>query len=405
MAYKSVRDVFDAFANLTIDKNFLTKLTFHVYSFINKNETHTAHFGGNLVGVRPVRYIPADARAWLEEIMGIDEITNCQRELVNLKEINKNFRVSSDIVNLSFIYLLHRIYQSKLDSKLKDQAYVETIVMNLAKHMCSLLSHRFKFPSDEVIAQQLYESLDNKSLLKRNGNWLNMMRSIALTMLDPQEGIHTRRGVWQKMEDDKSIVYMVNDIQDRLAGQINLLTEKYHDIKNNSDRLVLNSSVKNIEGEKVLAEYINRERTLVKDLLNIAKDPRDFIREELLEATVEIISTAEETHLRKVLEYMSDNAGSQEYVQEAIRKVVVFVISEARQGRLDLNNAPEIIGRLRNIFRANRIKKREAIELKELYTDLVEESIPTARESIKTACRIAAMIYVAIRMLTIKSYR
>ncbi|CAH0448006.1 hypothetical protein SM033_00182 [Vibrio phage vB_VpaM_sm033] len=405
MAYKSVRDVFDAYTKLNVDKNFLTKLQFYVYGFINKNDVHTAHFGGNLVGVRPVRYIPADARAWLEDVMNIEEIRECQQELVNLPDINKDFRVSSDIVNLSFVYLLYRINQAKLDQRIKDEALVMTLVMNIAKHMCSLLSHRFKFPSDEIIAQQLYESLDNKSLLKRHGNWLNMIRAISLTMLDPKEGIHTRRRVWQDMKDDKQVVYMVNDIQDRLAGQINLLTEKYHDIKNNSDRLVLNSALTNIEGEKVLAEYVNRERALVKEMLVMARDPRNFIRPEIIDITVDVISTAEETHLRKVLEYMTDNVGSQEYIQESIRKVVVFVISEARQGRLDLNNAPEIISRLRNIFRANRIKKKDALDLKEHYTELVEESIPTARESIKTACRIAAMIYVAIRMLTLNAYR
>lgn len=405
MAFKLIKDVFDEYTDITVDKNLLTKLTFYVYGFINKNETHSAHFGGNLVGVRPVRYIDADARAWLEDIMGISEIRECQQMLLKTPEINPQFRVSSDIVNQSFIYLMHRVHNSGLPVQSRDHALQEIIVMNLSKHMCSLLSHRFKFPSDEIIAQQLFESLDNRSHLKRYGSWLEMLKHTALEMLDPKKGIHTRRGTWQTMKDDKAIIYMVNDIQDRLAGQINLLTEKYHEIKNNSDRVLLNSSINNIDGEKVLAEYIKKERALVREMLEIVKDPRDFIRDELVDATLAIVSTAEETHFRKVLNYVADNNKSDARIEEAITKVCLFVLQEARQGRLNLSQPSEIIGRLNNTFRSSRVKKKDALELKEIYRDLAEQAIPNARDPIKVASAIATLIYMGIRMLTIQTYR
>ncbi|QNI21003.1 hypothetical protein [Vibrio phage vB_pir03] len=404
MAYPSIRAVFDEFSNLTVDKNFIQKLTFYVYGFINKNETHTAHFGSNLVGVRPVRYVDADAIRWLEDILGIDEKRDCQQALFTVEHVEKNHRVRSDIVNLSFIYIMHRIAISKLDQKTKDEALILTIIMNLSKHMCSLLSHRFKFPSDEIIAQQLYESLDNKSHLKRYGSWFNMMRNTALEMLEPK-GIHTARKTWQTMARDKDVLYMCGDIQDRLAGQINLLTEKYHEIKNNSDRLTLNSPINSIEGEAVLAEFISKERHLVKDMLEIAKDPRDFIRDELVDATLEIISTAEETHFRRTLNYLADNVSSVPAYQETVSKLVVFILTEARQGRINLNQASEIIGRLRSTMRSSRVKKKDALELKEIFRTLVEDAIPTARDPIKVATQIAVMIYIALRMLTINRYR
>lgn len=405
MAFKLIKDVFDKYTNITVDKTLTTKLTFHVYSFVNKNETHSAHFGGNLVGVRPVRYIDADARSWLEDIMGIEEIRECQQELLKTPEVNPKFRISSDIVNLSFIYLMHRIGNSSLPKDSKDYALQEVIVMNLSKHMCSLLSHRFKFPSDEIIAQQLFESLDNRSHLKRYGSWLEMLKQTALEMLDPQKGIHTRRGVWQKMDNDKSVIYMTNDIQDRLAGQINLLTEKYHEIKNNSDRVLLNSSINTIDGEKVLAEYVKRERQLVTDMLEIVKDPRDFIRDELVEATLAIVSTAEETHFRRTLNFVTDNATSDARIPEAVSKVCLFVLQEARQGRLNLSQPSEIIGRLSNTFRSSRVKKKDALELKEIYREIAEEAIPNARDPIKVASAISTLIYMGIRMLTITRYR
>jgi hypothetical protein len=406
MAFKTLKELFDSYSNIKVDKAFVTKVVGYVQGFINKNDVHTQHFGSGLVGVLPVRYVDADARYWLEDVLGIDDVRDAQDDIWKIDGIDRKWRVASDIVNLSFGYVLHRIGTEKgLDEKYRQFGMQETLVMCMAKHMCSLLTHRFKFPADELIAQQLYESLDNKSHLKRYGTWLNMIRAHSEEFLDPKTGIHTQRGVWKNFTNTKQIIYMTGDIQDRLAGQINLLTEKFHEIKDSNDRILVKASINNIDGEDMLAEYVSREKQLLRDMEIIAQDPRDFIKQELIDAVVEVFNTADERFVRKALEYYIDNFRADERYPQAMRSVVIYVMTEAKQGRLSLSNLPAVIKRLASILRASRTKKQDALRIKEDFRIITEEAIPTARDAIKTSTQISLIAYIALRMLTIPRYR
>lgn len=404
MSALSVKDVFDKYTNFKTDKKFAHAMIGYVQYFISKNDTHVEFFGNALVGVKPVRYVPSDAVRWLEDILGIEDINDCQSELFEVKGINRDWKVSSDIVNLSFIYVVHRLYHSKdLRDGDKFLAMQECLVMNMAKHLCSLMAHRFKFPADPIVAQQLYESLDLKSHLKLYGSFLAMLRGHAVEFLDPKEGIHYNR--YRKFDDTEEIIYVVSDIQRRLAVQMNLLTEKYHEVKDSQQRILVKSSVAEMDGEKVLREYANKQTQLVRDMREIVLDPRDFIRDEIIDHVTEIIQTCDERYLKESLNFIADNYRSDELYEDAIRTLVVYIITEAKQGQLSLSNLPEVIGRLRSIIRSSRTKKKQALKIKQQFADIVEESIPRARPAIKTSTQISLIIYIAIRMLTIHKYR
>lgn len=404
MSFKTIFDVFEYHSTVKADKNLVKRITNITYRFINKNDTHTQFFGSALVGVRPVRYIPSDALQWLEEVCEIEDPKECQEDLFSVPGVERNFIVASDVVNLSFIYILKKLEDSKISKQDKELAKQTVLLMCFSKHVCGLLTHRFKFPSDELLAQQLYESLDKRSLLKRTGNWLAMLQYLAVTTLDPKEGIHTRRKTWQKMTDTGSVIYMCGDLQDRLRSQINILTSHYHDLKNSSDRLLTRSSVNEIDGEEFAAEYISKERTLVRDMQRIAIDPRAFIKDELVENVLDIIQTADIKYFSETLDFFVDNYRSDDLYERALNSVVLYVMKEAREGKLNLGDIPAVIGRLKSIFRASRTKKQEALDIKANFRELSEKAIPKANDNMKTATSIALIIYIALRMLTIKRY-
>lgn len=403
MKRKTLKEVFDEHTDMTVDKRFAKALIQQVIGFLNKNDTHTQFFGGNLLGVYPIRYTPRETNAWLEELLGIEEIKDCQSDIYEVEGITKEFFISSNVMNLSFVYVLNRLFHSDLDKMDKELAIQYTLIYVQAKHLSGLQVERFKYPADPFIAMALYESLDKRTDLKMAGSWLQLLTDRAETISDEKKGIHYHTFV--DMDDVDDIVYMTNDLNGRLADMLNTMTEKFHLIKDSQARILSSSNMTTMEGETVLKEYQNSTQRLLRDMAAITIDRNDFIRDELLDFTTEVITTCEERYLKEVLTHYSDNFKSIEKYREALDTIIVYVINLARTKKISLSNVPELITVLRSLFRASRTKKEEILKIKELLHDVVSDGIPKARDSVVVATQIGLFIYVVLRMLSISHYR
>lgn len=407
MAFSTIKEVFEHHVTRKIDKRFAMDLIAQYQRFISKNETHALFFGSPYIGVYPIRYTTADAIGFLEDVLGIEDTRECQTDLYALDEINPDFFVSSDVVNLAFIYAAHTVLnETSIDERLREQAAIHTVAMGIGKHLCSQLTRRFHFSADMQIAAMLYESLDNKTDLKVYGTWNNLLLARGEQAIDPKRGLHMKRGGLKDMSPDKEVVYMANDIQDRIVGVLNIMTEKFHEIKDSQGRILSQSTMTSIEGEKVLREYVRKESKLVEDMNDLARDPRNLIRDEVIDATAAVMTTTAEESLRDVLKYFSDNYNAPRSIHPKMTEsLVLYVMQEAKHSRLDLNDLYAVTQRVSSIFRSSRTKKGEVLEIKKYALEISKEAIPRARESIQISTAIGLAIYLTIRMLSIPKYR
>lgn len=404
MVFKNIKEVFDYHVTAKADKAFATKLIIFYQSFISRSDSHSLFFSSPYVGVYPVRFMTSDAMHLLEEILQIDDPRQCQEDIYGLDEFDRSWHVAPDVTNQAFLYAVHMLMNAPIDRKLAEQAMVHTIAMAIAKHLCSQITRRFKFNADIQIAAMLYETLDNKTDLKRLGTWNNLLLDRGEQFIDPKRGIHEK--YIRAYQPDKRVIYAANDIQDRIVDVLNLLTEKFHDIKDSQGRVLSTTAITTIDGEQVLRDYSRRETKLVRDMMDIIRDPRDFIRQEVLDFTLDVMSTAKENVLRENLNYLSDNLFAKDAPYEKmITNLILFVMQEARQSQLDLDNMVMVIKRINSIFRSSQTKKREVIELKNQFNELTNEANPRARDSIKVSTSIATVIYIVVRMLSINYYK
>ena len=98
-------------SGLKIDNHLITNLRKISTGFVNKNKQHLEFFGGNLTGVQVVRFLPADKDKWFNSILECDE-EYLRERLHALPTINPDFVVSSDPMNLSVVWIVHKIIRN-----------------------------------------------------------------------------------------------------------------------------------------------------------------------------------------------------------------------------------------------------------------------------------------------------
>lgn len=247
----SHRRLFESYCeHLAIDTKLAKRLAQYQAGFRTRNEDHIRFFGGKLLGVEVVRFLPRDRDAWFEEILQADdsELTGVVHDLPS---IDPSFYVSSDAMNLSCAWLLHRLQNSHLSAKEKTEAMVNVGLILSYKYLTSLLSNYFKYPADRATAEAAYASLSNKFLIKKYGSWYALLRAFAEHLIDP-------KGLWWdvivKMHDDKRVVDMVNDIQGRIRSIVKNIYAEFMLVHKQGIRITSTSAVVTFDKDEILRD-------------------------------------------------------------------------------------------------------------------------------------------------------
>lgn len=400
MAREDLKSVFDEFTNIKVDKAFLKSVYGYVQGFINKNDEHTEFFGGNLIGVHRATYIASvDGARWLQEVCGIDEIEDCKEAIDSLEEINPQWIVSSDIVNLSFLYVAHRIYTSDLPSKDKDMGVVYTIIMANAKHLTGGLRRRFPWAANPAIAMAVFESLDYRSDLKKYGSWFALLQNRGEQAIGPK---YLHKKVMERFAKTYDVMKWANDIQDRLSDVLTALTARFHEVKDSNARIASGSRMAEYEGVKEIKSYRNVQKDMILGIQRIAVDKNDFIKPELMEDTLDVVNTADPRYLRETLEYINEQYTLDTRYGDMMQDIVIYMFAQAKDSKVDLGNVPELVGKMRSIYRSSRTQRKDVLQIKTQMNDIVESAIPNVRPSVQVATKVAVFIYLVLRIITIK---
>lgn len=398
---ESVRSIFYDNVETDIDKAFVERVISFYLKFISKNDAHLTFFGGVHLGSEKVRYIPSDTAEWLEEVLRIDDISDAQKALHELKEINPQFHVSGSLVNHSFAWAAHAIYNSNVDKKLKEQGMKAALNMAQIKFLTGGIVKRFPHPTDPIVAMSLYESLDMKSDLKREGSWLEVINKKSETYLE-RNGAHWK--TISEMKDDRRCVLLINELAKRIEDMLTVLTRKFYIVKDANDRLASSSRLGTLDGETVIKDYMNRPRKLVEDMERISRDEHAFVKDDLIEDVMALVSTCSRGHLTKSVSYFSENFLAGKLHRETQRTLLIYMMDISRTGRIPVSNIPMLISHIRNIFRSSSTRRREVIEIKENIAAITVKALPDVRKNAVTACQIGLVLYIAARALAMSKY-
>lgn len=412
---KSIRTVFDEHCKyLIVDRALLTKVKRYDHNFVNKNQDHALFFGGVLMGVHPVRYLPDDQLRWFHDILGIDEIS-LERDIHALPTVNTSWNVSSNVTNLSFLYLMHRFLTSKdLTSAQQEEGAIHVAKIMNYKFFTSTLTGWFTYNANPAVAQTTYSLLTRKFGLKLAGSWGKLIEKRA-TDIVKKGGLH--RKTLERFEPDKKIIDMANDTWGRVKSILKYIRNVFTTAQNLPDYQVqTTSNTIDLEGETRIRDNVKLMGQYQTYIQGLVGDRRSFLKAELVNAVGVAIPSVSRTQLENTLQYMSKNASvkADKDVQAFIRQVVEHGVNYIDQNpglmgkRTDL---AKLLRRVKGQYTVAKNPSPKILEIRRLGERIAKRGAFTTRGSasrnpqVLAAIRTAIAMYVLLRTLTMKHYQ
>lgn len=410
---KSVKSLFEEYCgHLVVDQKFIHKLQSYRQTFANKNEDHVAFFGGHLMGVQEVKFLPSDKAEWFNNLLDVDEIS-LQDELLTLKTLvpdpTKVRFVSTDVMNLSCLWLIHKIYASGLPEKTRHQGMIDCMLVLEYKFITSILAYWFPHRADEAVAVATYARLTKKFKLKEVGSWGALLLYLAEHMLSDKSP-HFKNNTFQKFDDDFTIIYMVNDIQGRIKDYLKNIRDEFEIVRRDPTALIrTNSNTVTIDGEVLVKNKRNVYSTYRRYINDVMADKNSFIIKELSEIVVSTMPKLPYRNMVDTLEYMTRNSGLKGDKNVAILTDLVLehlfeFISSNRQ-TVNTRDLATLLTKLKNLYTASRAANPLLLEIRNVGEKVVLKAVKTKNPSLVASIRTGVLLYVVLRTITMNHYR
>ena len=103
---QSLAEVFDRhFAKVKFDNKYAVSFYKYHISMSTSSAEHIQFFGGNLLGVQTLRYLPRDVKRFFDTVVGVD-YDDLEYDIRQLKTIYHENSISGDIMNLTIFYII-----------------------------------------------------------------------------------------------------------------------------------------------------------------------------------------------------------------------------------------------------------------------------------------------------------
>jgi hypothetical protein len=404
----SIREVMEEeCSHLKIDKKFLKEAIACEQAFVRKKPEHIEFFGGTLTGVQVVRFTDQEFnRFWCDVICNDENLL--KHRLHQLATINTDFKVSSDVFNISSVWLLHAIENSPyLDKNGKKEAQLRVAMFMFYRFLTSILYNFFKYPAKKETAEVTFAQLSNRFILKTEGSWGAAIQYRASELIAETS---IWRDVIDDMDDDIRVVKMINDCQGRIKSMVINIYSVFIQVHNQGKRIGSSSSMVEIDGETLLrdrADTLNKYSRYIKDTI---PSWNSFYKGELVEVILSVVPTAPEHVFEEFLKWFSGNylhikGGRADQVISDIMDHAFIYLGENSQLLRKKEDIGTILSKMRGTYTASRGSDDLLMRIKESVEDLVKLGGRTKNPSVIAAIRTAFCLYVVIRAFTMKHYQ
>ena len=405
----AVKDIFDNLVeDLNITPRWVSTLRRFVYGFITKDNDHTEFFGTPYLGTHRIVFKTADRVNFFTDIIDVDEV-KLRDELIKTKWVNKDFKVSSDAFNLSIVYLMHRVSISDLSKQMKDEALVNLVCLFHYRILTSIMNHYFGYLVKPSVAQTAYNKLSMKYDIKRYGSWNELFKARAEFIINPKTGIHFE--TFTKMNNDKKIVYMVNDMESRLKGVVNDYTKVLYEVKDSVDLVTTDSGVDMMDGElniKDVQKEVPKYRNYISGVIS---DGSSFYKQELIGFAAKAIDDG------KGSAKFQDNLGGvvQDFpaqynhikgdkYKDFVDDVVTHLFEYLASNSIRHNDLTSVIYKIRGAYTSNKSNNALLHKLRKEGDEIIKAMTGIRTPIVITQLRTALMIYIVLRTLTMSYY-
>lgn len=391
--------------NLIASKELADKLLEFQIKFITKNKDHIEFFGGNLTGVQVVRFTPSDMDKFFSDVLEIDDI-DVKEGLHQLPCIHQDRLVTSDTFNNTCMYVIHLFLSSNLPEKIVNQGALATGLILFYRYLTSLMSNGFQFPASQEYATATYAALSNKFILKQLGSWNAVLEVRTLDLIAPGK-IHYE--TLKSYQDDKKILYAISDSQGRIRDIFKNIYAKYIEIYKNGRKVKTTSNNFEFEGEKFLKDKTKNLTVYVNYINSIVEDKQSFIKQEIVDVTVDLVQTASPNLVIESLEWISNNVkySTQKEIREFLELTLVHCFNYIKNNKTVVSRTHDLISlviKLKGVYMSSRSTEEDLIRLRNIGEKLIRKATEKKNSSLLSSVRTCVLLYIVIRALSMNYY-
>lgn len=408
-AGENVRSVFDdECSHLVLDAKFVKRLSEYRIGFTTKNDDHIAFFGGNLLGVHVVRFMPADRDAWFDNILEANDAV-LEERLHALPDIDPMYKkIASDVMNLSCAWLMNALYRStRLTDRQKHDAMIDVALVMQYKFLTSMMYHFFPYPADPITAAATYSQLSYKFAIKVHGTWNKVLEARAEEII-ARHSIHYKTVT--EMNSDIGVIYLINDSYGRLKDMVKNIVSVFMIVhKQGANLTTTSSSAIDHDGEAILRDRTKSQLAYNRYLHSIITDKASFIRTELVSVIENLMHTMPPRMLLESLTYMSNNyqrPGASE-IEEVVTETIIHAfdyIAANRSVIRNTNDLPTILSKLRGSYMSSRSSDTVLMNLRDKTEKIVRAATGSRHPAMVSATRTGILLYLVARGFTMKHY-
>ena len=402
---ENIKSIFDRHGkHIKFDKQLLKQIKDYGNGFVNASEDNIHFFGGNAIGVYPVRFKPADRHSFLTDILGLEE-SDIRNEVKNLPTVNEDWVRGTDVMNLSCLWLAHRFKTSGMAARDAEEGLYQSILILNFKLITSLMNHFFPHPVSPELSQMIYDELSMKYTLRREGSWMGLMNERTEDIISPR-GIHA--DTLTKFNDDGDIQYMITDIQGRLRSIIKNLWVVLDDIRKREMKRHKQSYFSELEGEMVIKDMSKRYagyRTYIETIVSSTEN--EFIKPDLITVVSEMIPTMPKHLLALGLvefhkQYGRKNKQAIDWLALIVTHCFEQVVSDPKVAK-KVTNLPDLLTYMRSLYMASK-SKGDVETMRVNGGKFIKKHMKISNESTVAPVRTGMMLYILLRMFTKDHY-
>ena len=412
MAYQNLKEIFDEYVNVSIDKKFLERITKWRNKFYSKNSEHVGFFSSASFGLYIPKWTSEEDDEWLTEIIGIDE-EEIADYVYELPSINKDFQVSSNILSISFIYLMHKATVNKSLSTVDNDKVRKTLMEVLvARYMTSIMyKYFYRGKTSPEVSTEVFERLSKRFDLKVAGNWKNWieMKAEGFVLGDEQrqDAKYAKQEVFQRFEDEL-VVRKLNSIKSQLNKAAIEINSVFRQVLEDQDKIASKSALSMSVDGLYLADLVRDQTKYLHYQDAIFIDKNTFIKEDLLAVIEQSMPTISSNIFRGALEWILDNQMESKYkrkIMEVRHDILIYAIQLIKDENLHTNDLVQVGYRLRQNILSGKNNDRTVMKVRKMVDEFIVKFRPQSKGKLVSLERSAIMIYIVLRTLAMNYYK
>ena len=402
----TLKEAFDqSFEEVVFDKRLIDRMYRYQVAILNKNDEHLSFFGSNLIGVHSIQFRTSEILKFYNDVCDVN-YSGLELAIRKVTTIVHDFAITGDIMNLTLMYMVHRILTSpKLTAAQRERGAYDTALVFFYRCIIIRQSEYFHFPADPKIAQAAYAELSNKFLIKKLGSWRGVMEYRAKDLIDPK-GLH--RSNLTLFTNDLATVYAISDSENRIRDLYKNYYKTFNEAYESGNRIAISSStITDVEGVEKIKEKIKSTEQYVNYIRTAILDATGFVRPELVSVIIDINTNTSPRMLTSTLTWLSDSYNTPKWhgkIDEYIRLIVIqsfHLLNEC--GQSDLKDYASILIALKNLYLSTRSSDRDLLEIRKIGDELIKAANGRINGSLSKATRTATILYITLRAIAVTS--